>query len=296
MKEKASLAPESETQLAALAPLPVMVIQPSKGLVSLKLNELWEYRELLFFLTWRDIKIRYKQTALGAAWAILQPFLTMVVFSIFFGRLAKVPSDGIPYPIFSYCGLLPWQLFANALTQSSNSLVASQGLITKVYFPRLIIPISAVLGGAGGFRHCFRGPVGHDGLLRHRPHLGRPDFAPVSLAGHCHGPGGRLMALGPQRPVPRCALYHNFFGAVLALRYPHRLPQQSGAGTMAPAVRLKPHGRGGGGVSLGPVGESRGVGADGHRFGGSGLPLSRRRPGVLSAHGKDLCRRGLDYE
>ena len=155
VKEIENLSLESKNQLAALAPVPVMVIQPSKGLVSLRLNELWEYRELLFFLMWRDIKIRYKQTALGAAWAILQPFMTMVVFSIFFGRLAKMPSDGIPYPIFAYCGLLPWQFFANALTQSSNSLVASQGLITKVYFPRLIIPISTVLGGLVDFAISF---------------------------------------------------------------------------------------------------------------------------------------------
>ena len=100
------------------------------------MRELWDYRELLYFLTWRDIKVRYKQTALGAAWAIIQPVFMMVVFSLFFGRLAKVPSDGIPYPVFSFCGLLPWQLFAHALSESSNSLVGNQNLITKVYFPR----------------------------------------------------------------------------------------------------------------------------------------------------------------
>ena len=155
MKKNQNLALESKIRPAAPAPVPVIVIKPSKGLVSLKLKEFWDYHELLFFLTWRDIKIRYKQTALGATWAILQPFLTMVVFSIFFGRLAKVPSDGLPYPIFSFCGLLPWQLFANALTQSSNSLVASQGLITKVYFPRLIIPISAILPGLVDFALAF---------------------------------------------------------------------------------------------------------------------------------------------
>lgn len=155
MNYKATLAPEPENPLAALAPLPVIVIKPSRGWVSLKLKELWDYHELLFFLTWRDIKVRYKQTALGAAWAILQPFMTMVVFSVFFGRLAKVPSDGIPYPIFSYCALLPWQLFANALTQSSNSLVGSQGLITKVYFPRLVIPLAAVMGGLVDFAIAF---------------------------------------------------------------------------------------------------------------------------------------------
>jgi lipopolysaccharide transport system permease protein len=132
-----------------------MIIRPSRGLISLKLGELWEYRELLYFLTWRDIKVRYKQTALGAAWAVLQPLLTMVVFTIIFGKLAKIPSDGIPYPIFSYCALLPWQLFAKALTGSSNSLVGSSNLITKVYFPRLVIPISSVLSGLVDFAIAF---------------------------------------------------------------------------------------------------------------------------------------------
>lgn len=135
--------------------IPAIVIQPSKGWLKLNLRDLWEYRELLFFLVWRDVKVRYKQTVLGAAWAILQPFLTMVVFSIFFGRLAKVPSDGIPYPIFAYTALLPWQLFAHALSESGNSLVANQQLITKVYFPRLVIPISAVLAGLVDFVIAF---------------------------------------------------------------------------------------------------------------------------------------------
>jgi lipopolysaccharide transport system permease protein len=119
------------------------------------LSELWEYRELLYFLTWRDVKVRYKQTALGAAWAIIQPFFTMVVFSIFFGRLAGIPSDGIPYPIFSYTALLPWTFFANGLSQASNSLVGSVNLITKVYFPRLVMPLSAVLGGLLDFAIAF---------------------------------------------------------------------------------------------------------------------------------------------
>src|SRR5947208_982538 len=125
----------------------VLILKPSKGWVSLKLNELWQYRELLYFLTWRDVKVRYKQTIIGVAWAIIQPFMTMVVFSLFFGQLAKVPSDGIPYPIFSFAALVPWTFFANGLTQSSNSLVGSANLITKVYFPRLTIPIASVLSG-----------------------------------------------------------------------------------------------------------------------------------------------------
>src|SRR5580693_9420691 len=134
---------------------PVLILRPSTGFLRLHLRDLWEYRELLYFLVWRDIKVRYKQTALGAAWAILQPVMTMLVFSVFFGRLAKVPSDGVPYPVFAYCALLPWQLFAFALTESSNSLVASQNLITKVYFPRLIIPIASVLAGLVDFAIAF---------------------------------------------------------------------------------------------------------------------------------------------
>jgi lipopolysaccharide transport system permease protein len=123
--------------------------------VSLNLGDLWAYRELLYFLVWRDIKVRYKQTALGASWAIIQPFFTMVVFSLFFGRLAKVPSDDLPYPIFSFAGLVPWTFFANGLTQSSNSLVESANLIRKIYFPRLAIPIAAVISGVVDFVLAF---------------------------------------------------------------------------------------------------------------------------------------------
>lgn len=130
-------------------------IAPSSGWVALKLQELWLYRELLFFLTWRDIKVRYKQTVLGAAWAIIQPFFTMVVFSLFFGGLASVPSDGIPYPIFSYAALVPWTFFANGLTMSSNSLVGSANLIKKVYFPRLVVPIASVIAGVVDFLLAF---------------------------------------------------------------------------------------------------------------------------------------------
>jgi lipopolysaccharide transport system permease protein len=135
--------------------VPTLVIRPAEGWESPGLRELWEYRELLYFLVWRDIKVRYKQTALGAAWAIIQPFFIMVVFSLFFGKLAGVPSDGIPYPVFTFCALLPWQLFAHALAESSNSLVANERLITKVYFPRLVVPIAAVLGGLVDFAIAF---------------------------------------------------------------------------------------------------------------------------------------------
>ena len=121
----------------------------------LNLGDLWEYRELLYSLTWRDIKVRYKQTVLGAAWAIIQPFCTMVVFSLFFGKLARIPSDGLPYPIFSFAALVPWTLFANGLTVSTSSLVASANLLRKIYFPRLIIPVASVLSGVVDFFLSF---------------------------------------------------------------------------------------------------------------------------------------------
>lgn len=127
--------------------VPITVIEPKKGWVPIDLKEIWEYRELLYFLTKRDIKVRYKQTVLGGLWAIIQPAFTMVIFTLFFGRLAKMPSDGMPYPIFVYVGLLPWTYFANAVSSSGNSLVGSANLITKIYFPRLIVPASASLAG-----------------------------------------------------------------------------------------------------------------------------------------------------
>src|ERR1700686_5124718 len=135
--------------------IPLIRIRPSKGWVALRLRDLWSYRELLYFLTWRDIKVRYKQTVLGASWAIIQPLFTMLLFTLFFGRLAGLPSDGIPYPIFAYAGLLPWTFFSNAVTNSGNSLVGSSNLITKVYFPRMIIPGAAVGAGLVDFAIAF---------------------------------------------------------------------------------------------------------------------------------------------
>src|SRR5437879_9679423 len=133
----------------------VLIIRPSSGWLKLNLGELWEYRELLYFLVWRDVKVRYKQTVIGVAWAVLQPFLTMVVFSIIFGGLLRVPSEGVPYPVFSYAGLLSWNFFSAALTRSGNSLVADANLISKVYFPRLILPLSAVISLIFDFAVAF---------------------------------------------------------------------------------------------------------------------------------------------
>jgi lipopolysaccharide transport system permease protein len=140
--------------------LPMILIRPTKGWAALNLKDLWLYRELVFFLTWRDIKVRYKQAVLGIAWAILQPLMTMVIFSFIFGNLAKLPSDGIPYPLFSYAAVLPWQLFSSALQRSSVSLVGNANLLTKVYFPRLIIPFSAVMASLVDFGIAFLVMIG----------------------------------------------------------------------------------------------------------------------------------------
>jgi lipopolysaccharide transport system permease protein len=144
------------TEVSGIASaLPKAVIRASRGWTAINFREIWHYRELLYFLVWRDVKVRYKQTVLGAAWAIIQPFMTMVVFSLFFGRLAQVPSDGVPYPIFAYTALLPWTYFAGSLTAASNSLVGSSHLLTKVYFPRLIIPLASVVAGLVDFAVAF---------------------------------------------------------------------------------------------------------------------------------------------
>jgi len=148
--------PENPRQSSGELPEePLVIIEPKKALGFVDLNDLWAFRELLYFLTWRDVKVRYKQTQLGIAWAIIQPLLTMLVFTLFFGRLAGVPSDNIPYPLFAYSGLLAWTFFSNAITTSGNSLVGSAHLVTKVYFPRMIIPGAAVAAGLVDFGIAF---------------------------------------------------------------------------------------------------------------------------------------------
>ena len=145
----------TDSSLADKTQQEVTYLRPSRGWSALNLADLWRYRELIYFLIWRDIKVRYKQTALGAAWAIIQPFMTMVVFTIFFGRLAGVPSEGVPYPIFSYTALLPWGLFTKALSDAGRAMVTNRAMITKVYFPRLVIPLSSVLSGLVDFSIAF---------------------------------------------------------------------------------------------------------------------------------------------
>ncbi len=155
-------------------------ISPFRGWVSLKIDEIWAFRELLYFLAWRDVKVRYKQTLLGAAWAIIQPFSAMIIFSLFFGKLAKVPSDGIPYPIFAYTALVPWVFFANGLSQSSNSLVGNATLITKVYFPRPIVPLSCIFSGILDFALSFLVLLGMM-LFYRMPFTGRVLWVPFLL-------------------------------------------------------------------------------------------------------------------
>ncbi len=175
-------------------------IRPSRGWASLGLGQLWAYRELLYFLIWRDVKVRYKQTALGVVWAVLQPLLTMVVFSLFFGRLAGVASDGLPYSLFCFTALVPWTFFANGLTQSSNSLVGSANLITKVYFPRLTIPLASVIAGLVDLVPglvLLAGMMAYHGIVPTVHIVWVPFFLLLALA-TCLGAGLWLSALNVQ--------------------------------------------------------------------------------------------------
>jgi hypothetical protein len=148
---------QTQTAGAAKRPeYPVVRIEARRGWLALDLGELWAYRDLVYFFIWRDIKVRYKQTAIGAAWAILQPVLTMMVFSLFFGKLARIPSQGLPYPIFYYTALLPWMYFATAMQSATNVVVEQQRVITKIYFPRVVLPIAAVLAGLLDFAIAWR--------------------------------------------------------------------------------------------------------------------------------------------
>jgi len=151
---------DSSKQGIEISSVRTVVIRPSRGWIPVNLKDLWHYRELLYFLTWRTIKVRYKQTALGFTWAIIQPFTMMVVFTLFFGNLAKVPSEGIPYPLFNYAALLPWTLFAEGINRSSQSLVQDVNLVKKVYFPRLVMPLASILSPVVDFIIAFTILVG----------------------------------------------------------------------------------------------------------------------------------------
>ncbi len=192
--------------------------------------DLWRYRELVYFLFWRDVKVRYKQTVLGAAWAILQPVATMIVFTVFLGRLAKISSDGIPYSLFVFSGLLPWQLFAFSLTESSTSLVNSKQLITKVYFPRLIIPISAVLVGLVDFAVASLVLVVLMAYHHVVPALESCLLPLLVAVRRVLGALGRAVPVGAQRAVSRCSLHDPVSDSGLDVRDADRLSEQPGSG------------------------------------------------------------------
>ena len=218
---------------------PLFSITPQRGWVGLNLRELWAYRELLYFLTWRDIKVRYKQTVLGVAWAILQPVVSMMVFTLFFGKLAHMPSDGIPYPIFAYAGLLPWTFVSNAVSGAGDSLVGSAALVTKVYFPRLVIPCAAVCAALVDFAIAsvilFAMMLWYGMALPWQMLMLAPLAAIAGLARRGRGD----VDVGAQREVSRRALCAAVPDPGVDVRHPDHLSGEHRAGEMALAARLE---------------------------------------------------------
>jgi lipopolysaccharide transport system permease protein len=261
-------------------------IQPSSGWVSLQLRELWRYRELLVFFVWRDVKVRYKQTILGMAWAIIQPFFTMVIFSLFFGRLAEVPSDGLPYPVFSYAALVPWTLFANALTQASNSLIVGANMIKKIYFPRLTMPIATVLAAVVDFALAFivlLGMMLYFGLAPTTNALWLPLFLLLALVTSL-GVGLWLSALNVQFRDVRYAV--PFLTQAWLFATPIAYPS---ARILAAVLRSQSHGWRRGGLPLGFTGYGIGAQRDGRSFGARRSGVPNQWDILLPPYGKDIC-------
>ncbi len=217
---------------------PILRIAPPQGWWEVDFRELWQFRELIYFFVWRDIKIRYKQTAIGAAWAILQPALAMIVFALFFGKLAHMPTEGLPILVFYYAALLPWMYFANSLANATSAMVLNQAMITKVYFPRLALPISAVLSGLLDFAiGCLLlvPLLAYYHIRPGLPLLWLPVFLFLAVL---MALGVGPVALGDERDVPRRALRRAFSHSVVAVRvrpWPTRAPSfpRSGAGSTA---------------------------------------------------------------
>ena len=275
---------------------PVLRITPPSRWWAIPFGELWEYRELLYFFVWRDIKIRYKQTAIGAAWAVLQPFLTMLVFSLFFGKLAHIPSDGLPYPIFYYSALLPWMYFAAALQNATNTIVENQRVITKVYFPRLALPLSAVLSGLVDFGISFLMFVVHDGLLPHSARRGGAVAAGVSAAGDADGAGRGAVAFGAECDLSRRALRGAVSRAVLDVCFAGGLSELAGAGKMALALRAESDGGRDRRISWSLTGHGEPPGADSGFVRGGRAGDASGRAGVFSEDGNDRCGCGVRLE
>ena len=215
------------TSPAVLQPSTLRIEAP-RGWLNVDFGELWAARELLYFFVWRDIKIRYKQTAIGAAWAVLQPLMTMLVFSLFFGKLAKIPSHGLPYPIFYYSALLPWMYFSGALQNATNVVVEQQRVITKVYFPRLVLAIVGRPVGVARFCDCLCGVSGDDALLPHHAGAGHLTLPLLSIAGGPDRARSGSLAFRLERHLPRRSLCSSLSGAILDVRFSRGLSQQPG--------------------------------------------------------------------
>ena len=232
----------------------------------LPFRELWEYRELIYFFVWRDIKVRYKQTAIGAAWAVLQPFMTMLVFSLFFGKLAHIPSQGLPYPIFYYSALLPWMYFAGALQNSTNTIVENQRLVTKVYFPRLALPLSSVLSGLVDFGISFLMFIAMMFYYRIHAELGHADGSGLSVARRAYGARRGAVALGVKCNLSRRALRRAVSHSVLDVRVARRLSELARSCEVAMALWAESDGRRDRRISMVPRGSWHAPGTADRRF------------------------------
>ena len=246
-------------------PATLRITPPSRWWV-IPFGELWDFRELLYFFVWRDIKVRYKQTAIGAAWAVLQPFLTMLIFSLFFGKLAHIPSEGLPYPIFYYSALLPWMYFATALQNATNAIVENQRVITKVYFPRLALPLSSVLSGLVDFGVSFLMFVAMMLYYRIRPRVGDTVAAGFSVARGADGAGRGTVAFGAECNLSRRAIRGAVSRAILAVRFACGVSEFSRARKMAMALRTESDGRSDRRVSVVACGKRRAAGTAALRF------------------------------
>ncbi len=279
-----------------MSELPMIQIRPTKGWAALNLRDLWLYRELIYFLTWRDIKVRYKQAVLGIAWAILQPLLTMVIFSFIFGNLAKLPSDGIPYPLFSYAAVLPWQLFSSALHRSSVSLVGNANLLTKIYFPRLIIPFSAVMASLVDFGIAFLVMIGLMIYYQVWPTLMMLWIIPLTLLALLTALAVSLwlsalnvLYRDVQHMIPFLTQFWMYASPVAysAESYPDR--------NLAHHLWPESNGRGHSGIPLGVIGCPTAGYPVGNihcnRVASSGIGFV-----LFPAHGKDLCGQGVKHE
>ncbi len=245
---------------------PLVHIVADKGWAALSLKELWDYREVVFFLAWRDIQVRYKQTVLGAAWAIIQPFMSMVIFSIIFGRIAKMPSDGIPYPIFAFAALVPWMFFSDSVGKASNSLVGSAGIMTRIYFPRLAMPISATLGNFVDFGLAFLVLLGMMVYFGVAPTANVVWLPLLLLLGSCDRARCFVRSRGAERAVPRRQIRGAVHAAVVDVRNARRLSGEPHPGSvLAGGVRTQPDGRRDRGIPLGAPRNRYGAGPFDHR-------------------------------